>query len=208
MIQRTFTSDDQQDFARLSGDHNPLHMDPLVARRLIFGKQIVHGMHALLWGLDQYFESCTQPLQLVKVKGSFQSGIGVGETVNCHFESGDETHLEIRLEVNRTVVVWVQVSWAPGDQHRSFSLPADIPDNPVIRERPVEELIAATGSLPLYLDGKLSRNLFPNLTRILPERQLSELLATTRLVGMECPGLHSIFSGFEIAYEPDSAVDS
>ena len=207
-MQRTFTTDDQLAFARLSGDQNPLHMDPLVARRLIFGKQVVHGMHALLWSLDQYFDSETPFLHLVTVKGSFQTGIGVGEKVNCHYKTVDETTLEIRLEVNRTIAVWVQVTWVPGDQHLPPLLPADVPKNPVCRERSVDDINTATGSLPLYLDRKLSRHLFPNLTRILPERQLSELLATTRLVGMECPGLHSIFSGLEITYHPTATDDS
>ena len=208
MMQRTFTTDDQLAFARLSGDQNPLHMDPLVARRLIFGKQVVHGMHALLWSLDQYFDSETPVLQLVKVKGSFQTGIGVGEEVNCHFETVDDTRVEIRLTVNRITAVWAQVTWASCGQHRPSALPADISKKSVCRDRSVDELIKATGTLPLYLDRKLSRRLFPNLTRILPAKQLSELLATTRLVGMECPGLHSIFSGLEMTYHTDVADDS
>ncbi len=41
MTQRIFTSDDQLAFAKLSGDYNPLHMDPIYARRLLFGRQVV-----------------------------------------------------------------------------------------------------------------------------------------------------------------------
>ena len=49
---RTFTLDDQLAFAALAGDFNPLHVDPLAARRLIFGEVVVHGVHAVLWALD------------------------------------------------------------------------------------------------------------------------------------------------------------
>lgn len=42
---RIFTEHDQVLFSRLSGDANPIHMDPLIARRLMFGQRIVHGIH-------------------------------------------------------------------------------------------------------------------------------------------------------------------
>jgi acyl dehydratase len=57
MTQHVFTSDDQLAFAKLSGDYNPLHTDPVLARRLLFGRQIVHGLHALLWGADHFFKT-------------------------------------------------------------------------------------------------------------------------------------------------------
>ncbi|HNC74922.1 MAG TPA: MaoC/PaaZ C-terminal domain-containing protein, partial [Elusimicrobiota bacterium] len=38
----------QNAFARLSGDANPLHVDPAAARRLLFGRAVVHGVHGVL----------------------------------------------------------------------------------------------------------------------------------------------------------------
>jgi len=58
MPQRVFTSDDQLAFAKLSGDYNPLHLDPVLARRLLFGRQVVHGLHALLWSLNYHLSFC------------------------------------------------------------------------------------------------------------------------------------------------------
>lgn len=43
-ITRSFSEQDVNDFARLSGDHNPIHIDPEFAKNTVFGQRIVHGM--------------------------------------------------------------------------------------------------------------------------------------------------------------------
>jgi 3-hydroxybutyryl-CoA dehydratase len=42
-IQNTVTEQDVVDFARVSGDHNPLHMDEEYAKKTQFGGRIAHG---------------------------------------------------------------------------------------------------------------------------------------------------------------------
>ena len=43
-ITRAFSEQDVNDFARLSGDFNPIHIDPEFAKTTVFGQRIVHGM--------------------------------------------------------------------------------------------------------------------------------------------------------------------
>src|SRR5690554_2397419 len=38
------TQDDFDRFARLSGDHNPIHVDPAFSARTSFGRTVSHGM--------------------------------------------------------------------------------------------------------------------------------------------------------------------
>ena len=40
---RTVTEEDVNDFARISGDTNPVHMDEEFAKKTRFGKRIAHG---------------------------------------------------------------------------------------------------------------------------------------------------------------------
>jgi len=56
-LNRAFSLEDQLAFAALSGDFNPIHVDPLLARRLLFGAPVVHGVHLLLWGLESAWPS-------------------------------------------------------------------------------------------------------------------------------------------------------
>ena len=203
MAERVFTSDDQLAFAKLSGDHNPLHMDPVMARRLLFGRQVVHGLHALLWSADECLRTRTQGLELRTVKANFQAGIGVGQTVNCICIDQNEHQIEIRLEIDKAPAMWIQIAWGPSRQHQTDTILRAFHEPGKCRERSFEEAAGASGSVPMYLDRELAATLFPNLMRLVPPMQLAALLATTRLVGMECPGLHSIYSGLDLEFFSD-----
>jgi 3-hydroxybutyryl-CoA dehydratase len=60
---RVFSQGDFDEFARLSGDNNPIHVDPAFAARTRFGRTVAHGM--LLYGaicgvLSYHFPGATQ----------------------------------------------------------------------------------------------------------------------------------------------------
>ena len=205
MTQRVFTSDDQLAFANLSGDYNPLHMDPFLARRLLFGKQVVHGLHALLWSLDHYLKSYSRPLALKTVKADFKTGIGVGQTVNCRYDAKDKHNLEMHLEADGTPAAWIQLALNPSGPTRDDTFPGPPAEPGICREHSPGKVAEASGNLRLYFDKENAARLFPNLVRLLPPGQLAALLATTRLVGMECPGLHSIYSGLHLTYDSDES---
>ena len=52
-IERTLTQADFDAFARLSGDANPIHVDPAFAARSRFGRTVSHGvlLYSILHGL-------------------------------------------------------------------------------------------------------------------------------------------------------------
>ena len=208
MIQREFTSDDQLAFAKLSGDYNPLHMDPILARRLMFGRQVVHGLHTLLWSLDNYLNSCNRPTRLKAVKADFKAGIGIGQNVICQFSASDENAVDMQLESEGKPAAWFQLILEPADNLQQDDLPRSPEEALKCRERLPLDLAEDTGSLALYFDPENATRLFPHLVRCLPAGQLAVLLATTRLVGMDCPGLHSIFSGLHLTFGADISPGS
>ena len=59
---------------------------------------------------------------------------------------------------------------------------------------------ALAGTLPTGMDPALFASLFPALAAAGPAPLMAaELLASTRLVGMECPGLHSVYCELKLA---------
>lgn len=66
-----------------------------------------------------------------------------------------------------------------------------------------------SGHLSLYLPEIKFRPLFPHVSRLLPSDQIALLLATTRMVGMKCPGLNSLYSHLSLQFvdlKPHGAV--
>lgn len=200
MKQRKFTFDDQMAFAELSGDYNPLHVDPVATRRLIFGRPVVHGIHAFLWALDNWLEIHTTPLDLCAVKVVFRTAIGVGETVSYSINRDDKNRVEIELVTEAGKAARIYVDWSRSKRQRSELLSTECPEQRKCRILSTEEAATASGSLALCLNLESAAKLFPNLVRILSPIQVAEILATTRLVGMECPGLHSMYSELNLAF--------
>ena len=66
-------------------------------------------------------------------------------------------------------------------------------------------LSGARGSLPLAYDADAASQFFPRLSAAVPPFQFAALLATTRLVGMECPGLHLLYLAMDLSFAKEAA---
>jgi acyl dehydratase len=63
---RTFTQADFDRFAALSGDDNPIHVDPAFSAETRFGRTVAHGMllYSALWALiSEHFPGAVQEAQ-------------------------------------------------------------------------------------------------------------------------------------------------
>ncbi|MFB6395469.1 MaoC/PaaZ C-terminal domain-containing protein [Polymorphospora lycopeni] len=93
---------------RLSGDRNPLHVDPRVAREAGFERPILHGLctlgvaaHAILRSVLDY-----EAGRLVGLSGRFSAPMLPGETVRTHLwlEDGNVAFRCVSLDRDLTVI--------------------------------------------------------------------------------------------------------
>jgi acyl dehydratase len=80
-LARMVTREDVDTYAAVSGDHNPLHRDDVVARRAGYPGIIAHGMFTL--GL---LGSCVvawtgDPAAVIRMKAAFRAPVFMGETI-------------------------------------------------------------------------------------------------------------------------------
>ena len=196
MTNRVFSGEDQLAFARLSGDWNPMHVDEIAARRAIFGGRVIHGIHLLLWALDHWFSQHGAPRAIGAVAADFKRGILVGDQLECVIAA---TGPEVVLQIQRAGVVMSEirvrldlpVSYAP-----ALAASREVP----CWEASFAEAAAVNGVEPLALDPALCASLLPYAAAALPPYQIASLLASTRIVGMISPGLHSLYLGLEMEF--------
>jgi hypothetical protein len=189
----------QQEFAVLSADFNPMHIDPVLARRLISGRPVVHGIHSLLWALDDYLQSRTEKRSLLSLEAVFQKPLDVDTRVRCTVVAEEEGQLELELETHVPVA---RICCRFGGQVAEVDLPrapARESLKPVVCR--AEDLADKCGKLELFFDVDAATRMFPTLVACLPALQIAEILATSRLVGMECPGLHSVYSELGMKFD-------
>lgn len=196
---KTFTMADQAFFARLSGDFNPIHLDPLAARRTRAGDTVVHGVHMLAWCLDR-LASVADLRALCRLRAEFGQFVYVGETVTLHILRRTTSALDVELRVGATKVSQLGLSFG----HRSAQA-ADVclaqdtaplhfhSDQTAPLAMTVENIGRCHGAASYFRPDGDAASAFPDLARSIGGRRITSLFSLTRLVGMICPGLNSIF---------------
>ena len=195
---RQFTFEDQGRFAELSGDSNPMHVDPVASRRTIYGDVVVHGVHSLLWALECLAETVGAKCALSRLKTEFHRQVRPGDPVSCKLVESDGKNFTLMLEIGGETAANIKVSFADGFP-TAMTLSKNVKPS-LCRDLTVDQMKTASGSLPLFLDEAALVKFFPKLLQTFPAFQIAEILATTRLVGMECPGLHSLYSGHDLRF--------
>jgi NAD(P)-dependent dehydrogenase (short-subunit alcohol dehydrogenase family) len=185
-------------FARLSGDFNPLHLDPVGARRTPFGSTVVHGVHVALKALDVLVgRGLPAALEPDVVACTFSSPVRTGSTVQVHvMAGGTDGRVRVVGEVDGrgafTVVLERRVDRAMRPARLPIIADAEWPAAAAAAEP------AAGGVVELRIARRLCEELFPAISRSAPNDWVAVMLATTRIVGMECPGADSIYSSLRL----------
>ncbi len=189
-------------FAELSGDYNPLHVDPVYSRRLQFGKPVIHGIHHLLRACENVFQQCPDfsPFQFTKLNATFPNPVSVGELIEYEAQLAEDANSVVvtSRSGNKTILSLRLAKSEQKDEDRiavSDSIPA--------REEAIDQNFPpahSQGSCELSLNRDLASRLFPTLTEFCLPGQLAQILASTRVVGMKCPGLHSIYSRIQLSF--------
>lgn len=201
--------EDQQRFARLTGDNNPLHMDPVAARRTQAGVPVVHGLHTLLWCIDRFAARHPDVPPIANVKVRFDRLLRLGESVECVLTRLDDAGFRMDADIGGGVGFRLAAAFGarrdpPASESPGAGQEILRPDQPI--EVRFEDLAARSGRVGFAVPpGELARE-FPAAARQWGERRIAALACTTRLVGMVCPGLHSIFGGLTLNFS-DGAED-
>jgi NAD(P)-dependent dehydrogenase (short-subunit alcohol dehydrogenase family) len=204
LASRIFSLDDQIAFARLSSDWNPMHLDQAFARRTQVGAPVVHGIHNLAWAADAVLKIF--PLKIANIRARFLQPLYLDERASVRIRDRTDQHIEFEIVAANAVIALVKLSSKPGKfaaetvQPRKAA-PARLsePANPRF-----EQLTGQAGAVAIG-DGD-ARSSFPALTETIGLPAVEALLTTSQIIGMACPGLHSLFAGLDVNCAPAGAA--
>ena len=198
--ERDFSLEDQLVFARFSGDWNPIHINPLYARRCLTGQAVVHGIHMLLWALECWAAQSGKDAGLTRLKVQFIRPAFLDERLVCRSteKSASEVVLEVAGSAGQAVMIEFTVGSGSAVRPGIRAAAAVSAPTPALALG-LEDLAARTGAWEIEAEEGLAERLFPASVGLWGDMLPVMLAHTSRLVGMECPGLHSLFSELELS---------
>lgn len=202
----SFTISQQQSdtFAQASGDFNPLHVDPIRARRYQFGSTVIHGVCGTIKAIDMLLEHFDYPVIIESINVQFNKPIrhDYEVTVSASQISTGAIRIETRVDGSRTQIIDIQLS-------KMLEPVSAIKNNTVDKNLEsacldinFSQASKAQGEIDLIWNDKLIEELFPQVKEKLPDYQVALLLGLTKIVGMKCPGLNSVFGRFSVEFKP------
>jgi hypothetical protein len=208
MNRRLFDWSTHEQFARLSADLNPIHVDATAARRTHSGAPIVHGIHSLIWAMDRLVQSKPAAAEARTLKVQFPRPIFVGDEVVFEILEASARLFRIRLLVadEEVLLASLGLDESPRVQlpmqaaHAECKAPPESPQD--LRLQAMEGLSGCLSFAPAYAQ---IGSLFPAAAKGFGLQRIAALVCTSCLVGMVVPGLHSLFSGLEIALCEDNS---
>jgi acyl dehydratase len=82
-----------------------------MARRLLFGSPVVHGIHMLLWVLDCWITKKKKVVELSAINSTFIKPLNVGNEVSLINYSSNDKHEKIELSSNGVVLKKIDFVW-------------------------------------------------------------------------------------------------
>ena len=196
---RTVDAALQERFAAFSGDRNPMHMDAIAARRTQAGQPVVHGVHTLLWALEELAHAGQFAGSIARVKAKFLKWIYLGDVAILHLlHSEPDEPLRLEVAVQGLIVLTVEVLFgARQPQTQSSWMPS--PEAPRMTALDLTLIDLPNSSGEAYVAPPAhATELFPHFTTLLSAVTVAEIAACSYIIGMEAPGLHSMFSKLDL----------
>lgn len=171
----------------------------------------MHGVCAGLKALDAVLNEAANPMVLTALSARFDKPIRHGDMVEVRANNvgPGEARIELLVDARRVQVIDAvfaepKTATAPLADY-TLSASSDSEYAPTCQELAFADAVALEDKTRLTWNVALMVVLFPALTKILPQQQVALVLGLTKIVGTECPGMHSIFGRYTVAFSPIDA---
>src|SRR5262249_50507887 len=161
---------------------------------------LVHGVHSVIWALDELAALGLPIERATRLNVRFTKFLFLDTPIEIRVQEQLEKGLiRARLVIENVVAALVVIYLTPQRPQPVSVVPglpvvdaeSDIPNEPTL-----SEMADLAGRLLPPTPASEWRRYCPHAAAALGPNRLSGLAQLSRMVGMICPGLHSIFGGF------------
>lgn len=195
LASRKFSMLDQELFARFSGDYNPVHVKPLEARRTIAGQCIVHGINSLLWAMDALVHN--KKIIAVAFEAKFMNSIFLEENVDCFWNAESK---KLSLVSGTSLLCSIRVTEGAVLKIDEFNIPIEKPSQSPALISFSEASQLQKQPLIFHGDINMAKQLYPAFCEMYGIERACEIAMVSEIVGMQVPGLHSLFLAFSVDF--------
>jgi acyl dehydratase len=204
-VTHIFTDSEIERFALLSGDYNVIHVDPVAARRELFGRPIVHGMLVVLKAVDCFLshgDSVGREWMVKRLDVRFMKPVFPGDTVSITglVEDAGTVQLEVASRTGRLLLIDLALFPCHLNPMQPLAPPTSICRQ--AKSFSIDDNVDG-GDVSVWLNRQLAFSAFPGLMTSMSAFAVAELAALSRLVGMEYPGDRSVFSQLNLRMRDD-----
>ena len=193
LVSKKFLFEDITNFANLSGDWNPFHINKTFARRLASGEIVVHGISSFLWGLEEVIKEINQIPSAIRC--NFLKPVLENEEIFTELDGTDELSTKFLIRSKSEIKVFIEVTLNGQTNEKDFQSSEFDIASPL--NNSFEELKDLSGVLNVSGNSELFSKSWPTLTKKLGVLPVASIINLSRLVGMYCPGQNSIFSSMD-----------
>jgi NAD(P)-dependent dehydrogenase (short-subunit alcohol dehydrogenase family)/acyl dehydratase len=205
-----FTAEQIERFAAASGDRNPLHVDPEFAAGTAFGSPIVHGSLIALAMLGAIPDEHLALIRTLRISFSGAMPRGTEASLRAEALEREEGAWEVRLAARGKTIARILARTSKVE----IQSPDGIEGEPIpMRETPAEPSSAELSEGHSLRGSYASRLGLDDLARglgagAIDSRLLEGLAWASYVVGMELPGLHSLFAGVTLVASDEQHEDA
>ena len=206
---KIFDINDENKFSFLSGDFNPIHINEEIARRQLFGEIIVHGIHVIMYAIDQFIlENINCEIELLQIKVKFTNPVFLSKEIHFILEKNESKAKIFAKDSSDAILTEIVFEYSATNHIISNNyLNCESYKFHQHNSRTINDFIGLSEHLEAKMNNVLCEQMFPNAYKFLDKDQIVDLLTISRLVGMQCPGLYSLFSSFDFSKKSEKSTN-
>ena len=176
-----------------------MHLNAILARRTRAAAPVVHGVHLLLWTLDGFAANHPRPPRLRSIRSRFNRFVYVEDSAEVVLAHRGLDSVRLNVCVAGAPMMLVAVHFGdPRPDSNDLLTSAELITPPATALDLISSRCRTARVVSPLRHHRRWWRMFPAAAEWLGPRRIAALAASSNLVGMICPGRHSIFRGLSI----------